>query len=199
MARRGLLRQGSTKLTTSEQFANCGARRSIERMSCTEWSSEMIVGYSRVSTDGQTLDAQQAALRDTEVVDVFAPPRDGFLAEARRPICVHRSPRPCRVDGARESMRFTVPSLRLLDNFGPDAMRRGPNCPPTARLSWPQTRDVTGVVGRNCRRIRSTNRERCPRARSSHHVPVFERLAPPPLVLHPSGDYHPPTLSAATR
>ena len=74
----------------------------------------MIVGYSRVSIDGQTLDAQQAALRDTEVVDTFAPPRDGFLAEARRPICVGRSPRPCRVDDARESMRFTVPSLRPL-------------------------------------------------------------------------------------
>ena len=42
------------------QFAKaCGARRSIERMSCTEWSGEMIVGYSSVSTDGQTLDAQQ--------------------------------------------------------------------------------------------------------------------------------------------
>ena len=52
----------------------------IERMSCTEWSSEMIVDYSRVSTDGQTLYAQQAALRDTEVVDVFAPPREDFLA-----------------------------------------------------------------------------------------------------------------------
>jgi DNA invertase Pin-like site-specific DNA recombinase len=32
----------------------------------------MIVGYSRVSTDGQTLYAQQAALRDTEIVDVLA-------------------------------------------------------------------------------------------------------------------------------
>ena len=49
-------------------------------MSCTEWGSEMIVGYSRVSTDGQTLYAQQAALRDTEVVDVFAPLREDFLA-----------------------------------------------------------------------------------------------------------------------
>jgi DNA invertase Pin-like site-specific DNA recombinase len=74
----------------------------------------MIVGYSNVSTDGQTLDAQQAALRDTEVVDTFAPPRDGFLAEAsstrhgRRLRCTHVGRR------ARESMRFTVPSLRPL-------------------------------------------------------------------------------------
>ena len=159
----------------------------------------MIVGYSSVSADGQTLDAQQAALRDTEVVDVFAPPRDGFLAEARRPICVHRSPRPCRVDGARESMRFTVPSLRLLDNFGPDATAARTKLPSDREAELASDSDVTGVVGRNCRRIRSTNRERCPRARSSHHVPVFERLAPLPLVLNPSGNYHPPTLSAATR
>ena len=33
-----------------------------------------------VSTDGQTLYAQQAALGDTEVVDVFAPAREDFLA-----------------------------------------------------------------------------------------------------------------------
>jgi hypothetical protein len=66
VAPRGLLRKGCTKLETSEQFAKaCGARRSIERISCTEWDSEMIVGYSRVSTDGRTLYAQQAALRDT--------------------------------------------------------------------------------------------------------------------------------------
>ena len=55
------------------------------------WSGEMIVGYSRVSTDGQTLYAQQAALRDTEVVDVFAPPREDFLAGGTRLICVHHS------------------------------------------------------------------------------------------------------------
>ena len=73
----------------------CGARLSIERMSCTEWSGEMIVGYSRVSTDGQTGYAQKAAPRDTEVVDVFAPPREDFLAGATRLICAHHSPPPC--------------------------------------------------------------------------------------------------------
>ena len=57
-------------------------------MSCTEWSGEIIVGYSRVSTDVQTLYAQQAALRDTEVGDFFAPPREDFFAGARRLICV---------------------------------------------------------------------------------------------------------------
>jgi DNA invertase Pin-like site-specific DNA recombinase len=32
----------------------------------------MIVGYARVSTDGQTLDAQQAALREAGCARVFA-------------------------------------------------------------------------------------------------------------------------------
>ena len=55
----------------------------------------MIVGYARVSTDGRTLYAQQAALRDTEVVDVFAAPREDFHAGATRLICAHHSPPPC--------------------------------------------------------------------------------------------------------
>jgi DNA invertase Pin-like site-specific DNA recombinase len=32
----------------------------------------MIVGYARVSTDGQTLDAQQSALREAGCARVFA-------------------------------------------------------------------------------------------------------------------------------
>ena len=55
----------------------------------------MIVGYARVSTDGRTLDAQQAALRDTEIVDVFAPPREDFLAWGHAILCVGRSPASC--------------------------------------------------------------------------------------------------------
>jgi hypothetical protein len=84
-------------------------------------------------------------------------------------------------------------------HFGPDATAARTKLPSYREAELASDSDVTGVVGRNCRRIRSTNRERCPRARSSHHVPVFERLAPLPLVLNPSGNYHPPTLSAATR
>jgi hypothetical protein len=40
----------------------------------------MIVGYSRGEHRWPEAYAQQPALRDTEVADVFAPPREGFLA-----------------------------------------------------------------------------------------------------------------------
>ena len=43
----------------------------------TEWSNAMIVGYARVSTDGQTLDAQQAALREAGATRLFAEKQSG--------------------------------------------------------------------------------------------------------------------------
>ena len=90
----GFFGKTAQNLQHLSKFAKaCGALAFIERMSCTEWSGEMIVGYSRVSTDGQTRYAQQAALRDTEVVDVFAPPREDFLAADTRLTCVHIVPR----------------------------------------------------------------------------------------------------------
>jgi DNA invertase Pin-like site-specific DNA recombinase len=40
----------------------------------------MIVGYARVSTDGQTLDAQQAALREAGATSVFSDKVSGARA-----------------------------------------------------------------------------------------------------------------------
>ncbi len=42
-----------------------------------EMEVEMILGYARVSTDGQTLDAQQAALRDAGAERVFSEKQSG--------------------------------------------------------------------------------------------------------------------------
>jgi hypothetical protein len=44
---------------------------------------EMIVGYARVSTDGQTLDAQQAALLATGAEKVFAEKVSGAVTERK--------------------------------------------------------------------------------------------------------------------
>jgi DNA invertase Pin-like site-specific DNA recombinase len=44
----------------------------------------MIIGYARVSTDGQTLDAQQAALRKAGAERVFSEKISGAVAERRQ-------------------------------------------------------------------------------------------------------------------
>jgi DNA invertase Pin-like site-specific DNA recombinase len=52
-------------------------------MSRTKWSGEMIVGYARVSTDGQTLDAQQAALTAAGAEWVFAEKVSGAVTDRK--------------------------------------------------------------------------------------------------------------------
>ena len=41
----------------------------------------MIIGYARVSTDGQTLDAQEAALREARCERVFAEKQSGVKTD----------------------------------------------------------------------------------------------------------------------
>ncbi len=43
----------------------------------------MIVGYARVSTDGQTLDAQQSALRAAGAAQVFAEKISGAVTDRK--------------------------------------------------------------------------------------------------------------------
>jgi DNA invertase Pin-like site-specific DNA recombinase len=43
----------------------------------------MIVGYARVSTDGQTLDAQHAALREAGAEQIFSEKISGAVTERR--------------------------------------------------------------------------------------------------------------------
>jgi DNA invertase Pin-like site-specific DNA recombinase len=47
------------------------------------WRAEMIVGYARVSTDGQTLDAQQAALARAGAENVFAEKVSGAVTDRK--------------------------------------------------------------------------------------------------------------------
>src|SRR6266478_3858865 len=53
-------------------------------MSCTEWWDEMtIYGYARVSTDGQTLDAQITALKAAGADKVFAEKISGTVTDRK--------------------------------------------------------------------------------------------------------------------
>src|SRR5215471_10986322 len=53
-------------------------------MSLHEMEGEMIVGYARVSTDGQTLDAQHATLKAAGAEKVFAEKVSGAKTDRRQ-------------------------------------------------------------------------------------------------------------------
>ena len=82
IAQSGLLRKGCSKLRSYVQFTKAWiAAASVERDPCTKRRREMIVGYARVSTDGQTLDAQQAALREAGAQRVFSEKQSGVKTD----------------------------------------------------------------------------------------------------------------------
>ena len=68
----------------------------------------MIVGYARVSTDGQTLDAQQAALREAGATSVFSEKVSGAktdraaLAKPIAALAVGDTPVVCKLDSWRD-------------------------------------------------------------------------------------------------
>ena len=55
-----------------------------------EWRTRMIVGYARVSTDWQTLDAQQSALRNAAADRVFAEKISGAVTDRKTGWCDQR-------------------------------------------------------------------------------------------------------------
>jgi DNA invertase Pin-like site-specific DNA recombinase len=53
-------------------------------MSCSKWRAGMIIGYARVSTDGQSLDAQHTALTGAGAEKVFAEKISGAQTDRKQ-------------------------------------------------------------------------------------------------------------------
>jgi DNA invertase Pin-like site-specific DNA recombinase len=84
----------------------------------------MIVGYARVSTDGQTLDAQQAALADTGCAKVFAEKQSGAktdraqLAKAIATLTAGDTLVVCKLDRLARSTRDLLNTLAAIAEAG---------------------------------------------------------------------------------
>ena len=84
----------------------------------------MIVGYARVSTDGQTLDAQQAALREAGCARVFAEKVSGAktgrqqLAKAIATLVAGDTLVVCKLDRLARSTRDLLNTLDAIASAG---------------------------------------------------------------------------------
>ena len=84
----------------------------------------MIVGYDRVSTDGQTLDAQQAALREAGAARVFAEKQSGAktdraqLARALATLAPGDTLVVCKLDRLARSTRDLLNTLAAIADAG---------------------------------------------------------------------------------
>ena len=84
----------------------------------------MIVGYARVSTDGQTLDAQQAALRSAGCEKVFAEKQSGAktdraqLAKAIAALGPGDTLVVCKLDRLARSTRDLLNTLDAIGKAG---------------------------------------------------------------------------------
>jgi DNA invertase Pin-like site-specific DNA recombinase len=84
----------------------------------------MIIGYARVSTDGQTLDAQQAALREAGCEKVFAEKVSGAktdraaLAKAIAALTVGDTLIVCKLDRLARSTRDLLNTLAAIAEAG---------------------------------------------------------------------------------
>jgi DNA invertase Pin-like site-specific DNA recombinase len=85
----------------------------------------MIVGYARVSTDGQTLDAQHAALREAGATSVFSEKVSGAktdraaLAKPIAALAVGDTPVVCKLDRLARSARDLLNTLGVAGQMKP--------------------------------------------------------------------------------
>jgi DNA invertase Pin-like site-specific DNA recombinase len=84
----------------------------------------MIIGYARVSTDGQTLDAQQSALREAGCERVFAEKQSGAktdraqLARALATLASGDTLVVCKLDRLARSTRDLLNTLATISDRG---------------------------------------------------------------------------------
>ena len=96
----------------------------INGFGCANIRCEMIVGYARVSTDGQTLDAQQSALVDAGCEKVFAEKQSGAktdraqLARALATLTQGDTLVVCKLDRLARSTRDLLNTLATISDKG---------------------------------------------------------------------------------
>ena len=101
------------------------------------------IGYARVSTDGQTLDAQQAALRDAGATRVFAEKQSGAktdraqLAKAISALTAGDTLVVCKLDRLARSTRDLLNTLAAIADAGASFRSLGdPWCDTTSAHEW---------------------------------------------------------------
>jgi DNA invertase Pin-like site-specific DNA recombinase len=96
----------------------------INYFDCADVRCEMIVGYARVSTDGQTLDHQQSALADAGCAKVFAEKQSGAktdraqLARALATLASGDTLVVCKLDRLARSTRDLLNTLATISDKG---------------------------------------------------------------------------------
>jgi DNA invertase Pin-like site-specific DNA recombinase len=110
----------------------------------------MIVGYARVSTDGQTLDAQQAALRDAGVEQIYSEKISGVVTDRKalaRAIASLGSGDTlvvCKLDRLARSTRDLLNTLAAISDKGATFKSLGDGCCDT---TTPHGRLMLTVLG----------------------------------------------------
>jgi DNA invertase Pin-like site-specific DNA recombinase len=139
-----LIAEAIESINTSPDFAR------INGFYCADVRCEMIVGYARVSTDGQTLDAQHAALAAAGCGRVFAEKISGAVTERKAPTRAIAALGPgdtlivTKLDRLARSTRDLLNTLDAIAKAGADFQSLGD---PWADTTTPHGRLMLTVLG----------------------------------------------------